>query len=78
AWTSDQSRVIESREVLEERFRRLSSEYKDRIIPLPPNWGGYRVKPQVFEFWQERPARLHDRIRYRQDGGLWIIERLAP
>ena len=78
AWASNQSRVIENRQVLEDRFNRLSEEFEERVVPLPENWGGYRVRPDVFEFWQERPARLHDRIRYRLEGSAWLIERLAP
>lgn len=78
AWASNQSEVVPSRQELERRFEEMRQRYPDDDVPLPPNWGGYRVIPQMFEFWQGRSNRLHDRIRYRKDGGLWLIERLAP
>lgn len=79
AWASDQSEVITSREALERRLEQLRAEYEGEEIPLPPYWGGYRVLPETFEFWQEHPNRLHDRFRYSQQaGGGWCIERLAP
>jgi pyridoxamine 5'-phosphate oxidase len=79
AWASAQSEVVASREVLEQELARLTEKYRDAEIPLPPNWGGYRVRPETIEFWQGRPNRLHDRLRYvRQSGGAWKIERLAP
>jgi pyridoxamine 5'-phosphate oxidase len=78
AWASDQSRPVESREQLEKRFEEFALKFADNI-PRPPHWGGYRVKPDVIEFWQGRENRLHDRLRYtlQKDGG-WLIERLAP
>ncbi|MBI4418053.1 MAG: pyridoxamine 5'-phosphate oxidase [Ignavibacteriales bacterium] len=78
AWVSPQSRVISSRRELEEAVRRLELQYAGQEVPLPPFWGGYRLVPSVFEFWQGRENRLHDRLRFVRTGGGWIIERLAP
>ncbi len=79
AWASDQSRVLAGREVLEARMAQLETEYEGRAVPRPPNWGGYRVLPEVMEFWQYRENRLHDRVRYRRESdGRWGSERLAP
>lgn len=79
AWTSNQSQVIASREVLENRFQELQGKYADQEIPRPPHWGGFRVIPDEIEFWQGRPSRLHDRLRYRLDEQRnWIRERLSP
>lgn len=79
AWASDQSRVISSREVLEEKMRELIVQYEGGEVPLPPHWGGYRLAPASIEFWQNRPGRLHDRLRYAlQQNGEWLIERLSP
>lgn len=79
AWASRQSQVISSRDVLESRFQELEVQYQNRDIPRPPHWTGYRLRPESIEFWQGRPNRLHDRLRYRlRDDGSWIIERLAP
>jgi pyridoxamine 5'-phosphate oxidase len=79
AWASKQSQVITGRDVLEKRMKELVKEYESRIVPLPQNWGGYRVSPTAVEFWQNREGRLHDRIRYRQlEEGRWLIERLSP
>lgn len=78
AWASKQSTTLSSREELEARFQELLSEFKDKDIPLPPTWGGFRVAPVRFEFWQGRPSRLHDRIRYTSTADSWIIERLSP
>lgn len=79
AWSSSQSEVIPNRETLEVSLAHVTEQYSGGTIPLPPHWGGYRVKPDVFEFWQGRTNRLHDRFRYRRHGAAaWIIERLAP
>jgi len=78
AWASRQSSVIAGRGVLEQRMADLNARYADQNIPLPPNWGGFRVQPFLFEFWQGRESRLHDRIRYSLRGGVWEIERLSP
>ena len=78
AWTSNQSEVIDSREELEARFRELEREYEGKEVPLPPHWGGFRLVPDAYEFWQHRENRLHDRFRYRRDREGWVIERLAP
>jgi pyridoxamine 5'-phosphate oxidase len=79
ALASPQSEVIESRNVLEETFRRLDEQYRDQPVERPAHWGGYRLKPELIEFWQNREGRLHDRILYeRQADGSWTIKRLAP
>ena len=79
AWASRQSEVLDGRRVLDARMAEITERYGNQRIPLPPHWGGYRVKPDTIEFWQGRPNRLHDRFRYtRQVDGNWLIERLAP
>lgn len=79
ALASPQSEVIEGRDVLENRFRELDELYRDREVDRPEHWGGYRLKPERIEFWQNRAGRLHDRILYeRQPDGSWSIKRLAP
>tara|TARA_R110000868_G_scaffold109560_1_gene297743 strand:+ start:4194 stop:4838 length:645 start_codon:yes stop_codon:yes gene_type:complete len=78
AIVSDQSSVIASREALEEKLKSLEKTYESKVIERPKYWGGYIVKPISMEFWQGRPNRLHDRIRYTLDGIDWKIERLAP
>ncbi|MFN8302501.1 MAG: pyridoxamine 5'-phosphate oxidase [Saprospiraceae bacterium] len=80
AWASPQSRPISGREVLEHAVATLQKEYADApALPLPPFWGGYRVRPERIEFWQGRENRLHDRMLYTRDGSSrWTISRLAP
>ena len=78
AWVSDQSSVVKDREYLERELAQLEDRFKGKEIPAPPFWGGYLVRPLEIEFWQGRPNRLHDRIRYRLEDLDWIIERLAP
>jgi pyridoxamine 5'-phosphate oxidase len=79
AWASAQSEAIGSRDELEARVAELEREYEGRDVPLPPHWGGYRLDPEVWEFWQHRENRLHDRFRYeRLAGPEWTITRLSP
>lgn len=79
AWTSPQSKVITSRSVLETKLDQMKRKFAEGKVPLPDNWGGYRIVPNSFEFWQGRPNRLHDRFAYRlSEDGSWATERLAP
>jgi len=82
AWASPQSEVVDGRAALEARFAAAEARYRDagERVPRPPHWGGYRLIPQMLEFWQGRQSRMHDRIRYRRnpDSGGWVIDRLAP
>ena len=79
AWVSRQSEVIASREELDRRQAELAARFAGAPVPLPDFWGGYRVVPETVEFWQGRPGRLHDRLRYeRAATGAWVIRRLAP
>ena len=80
AWSSRQSEVVADRSVLENRLREVTERYPDpNQIPRPDFWGGYRLRPHRFEFWQGRPHRLHDRLGYRLDSrGVWTVERLSP
>jgi pyridoxamine 5'-phosphate oxidase len=80
AWASPQSEVISGREVLDARLTEYSEKFAGAEVPRPPHWGGWLLIPDVFEFWQGRPNRLHDRFRYRRDDVTqeWVIERLAP
>jgi len=79
AWASRQSEVLDARRVLDARMAEITERFADKPIPLPPHWGGFRLKPDTIEFWQGRPDRLHDRFRYTlQSNGTWLIDRLAP
>ena len=78
AWASRQSSVIGSREELEEQVAAAEERFGDGDVPLPPHWGGFRVRPVSVEFWQGRSNRLHDRLRYVRDGDGWRVERLSP
>jgi pyridoxamine 5'-phosphate oxidase len=79
AWASKQSEVIADRGVLDTRVAELEQQFAGQEVPRPPAWGGFRVRPITVEFWQGRPNRLHDRLRYRRDEAAgWIIERLSP
>jgi pyridoxamine 5'-phosphate oxidase len=80
AWASEQSQVVASRAELEAALQQMAQRFGDRPIPAPPGWGGYLIEPVAVEFWQGRPGRLHDRIRFRRAGAgeEWVRERLAP
>jgi pyridoxamine 5'-phosphate oxidase len=78
AWTSHQSEPIGSRKELEERFAELEGRFEGEEVPLPPHWGGFRLVPETYEFWEHRENRLHDRFRYRREGETWAIDRLSP
>ena len=78
AWASQQSRPLASREELERRYAELEQEYEGRDVPLPSQWGGYRLQPEVIEFWEHHENRLHDRVRYTRAREGWQTERLAP
>jgi pyridoxamine 5'-phosphate oxidase len=78
AWASDQSRILPSRETLEEKYREVERRFDGQAVERPPFWGGYRVVPDHIEFWYGRPDRLHDRVVYIRENGSWTIERLYP
>ena len=78
AWASPQSREISGREVLEQLLEETRQRFQDESPTCPPHWGGYRLIPDLVEFWQGRPSRLHDRLEYRVANGEWSRRRLAP
>lgn len=78
AWISHQSHVIENREFLEQKQKNYEEQFDGVAVPRPPYWGGYRIVPDYMEFWQGRPSRLHDRLSYTLENGVWKIERLSP
>ncbi len=78
AWASEQSETVPNRDFLEKCMKALEEKYQGKVIPRPPYWGGYLVIPRSIEFWQGRPNRLHDRLRYVRQGQSWRRERLAP
>jgi len=78
AWASQQSKTLESREELDRRYAELKRQYEGREVPLPPHWGGFRLRPDAIEFWQHRDNRLHDRIRYTRAREGWRSEVLSP
>lgn len=79
AWASPQGEVVASRDQLDRMFAEVEARFAGGDVPLPPFWGGYLLRPDVFEYWQARPDRLHDRLRYRPyTAGAWLLERLAP
>jgi pyridoxamine 5'-phosphate oxidase len=78
AWSSPQSQTIANRDVLEENYNNFEQKFEGQEIPRPLHWGGYCLKPDYFEFWQGRRSRLHDRIVYAQNNGIWEISRIAP
>jgi len=78
AWVSDQSTVISSRSILEVKLEEMKRKFKEGKVPLPDFWGGFKIKPTSFEFWQGRKSRLHDRLMYEKVDDEWAIDRLAP
>jgi pyridoxamine 5'-phosphate oxidase len=78
AWASKQSQIVPSRDWLEEKFSEVTARYAGQEVPLPDFWGGYWLAPEAIEFWQGGPSRIHDRLRYLREAGMWRIDRLSP
>lgn len=78
AWASRQSEVLTDRTVLDQRLEEADARFSGGPVPRPEHWGGYRIDPDAVEFWQGRPSRLHDRLRYSRAGSRWVLERLSP
>jgi pyridoxamine 5'-phosphate oxidase len=78
AWTSRQSAILESRAALDAAYAETERRFDGKAVPCPAHWGGFRLTPVAVEFWQGRRSRLHDRVRYRNESGQWVIERLSP
>ena len=78
AWASKQSSNLKNRKELENKFAEYSQKYKNKIIPRPTYWTGFRVEPSLIEFWQNMPFRLHDRVEYKKSGKNWLTKRLYP
>jgi pyridoxamine 5'-phosphate oxidase len=79
AWASNQSEILSSRTLLEDRLEDLNNEFPEGTkVPFPTHWGGFEIEPNMIEFWQGRASRLHDRIRYTQEGPTWSMARLSP
>ena len=78
AWASDQSSELKTREELINKIKKYTEKYKEKIIPRPLYWTGFRVEPLLIEFWQDMPFRLHDRVEYKKNNNSWLIKRLYP
>ncbi|MEY3218901.1 MAG: hypothetical protein RIT27_258 [Pseudomonadota bacterium] len=78
AWASQQSQPLESRKILEDRYEHFAHQFSDTHIPRPPHWSGYRLTPQLIEFWEERPFRLHERVCYQKQANQWTMTLLNP